>query len=497
MRGVFKNFNSMNGLVILFVIFTVILSGLLAYLQKIDEKFEEHTVYGDNIKEVILLDQKLDNFFLQKYQYLDFDTIKNTIDRLDTLFDTCLMQEDYRSYHQGLNSLYAQKKRLVENFKSLNSRMTNAVHYIYDLRRSIKNTDIKGEKREAADEIFFQITQLIMDIPINREVLQENIDMLRPLVAERSKCDYFLRQVKVFLKDFDTMKGYLDENRQIGFHEALQRIETRLEKEHHADIYKQKMVALIFFGLAFFVLVLLILNYRKVIKATRELLAFRYAIENSDNTVLITDKDRNIIYVNDAFEQHTGYKKSEVIGAQPSILKSGLMSEGFYEEMNSTLEKGEKWQGELINKKKDGSLFYEKASISPIIINGKVVQYLAIKLDITDYIEYQNKLKQSSTVFENTQEGILILDENKKIKTANRAFKTMTGFQKEKLKNSSLDMFVTEENDTGFYQRVWSIIDKKDVWTGKISISKHNGEKLPIWLSLSTVRDKDGSVINY
>ena len=146
MRGVFKIFNSMNGLLILFVVFTVILSGLLAYLQKIDEKFEEHTVYRDNIKEVILLDQKLDNFFLQKYQYLDFDTIKNTTDRLDTLFDTCLMQEDYRSYHQGLNSLYEQKKRLVENFKSLNSRMTNAVHYTYDLRRSIKNTDIKGDK---------------------------------------------------------------------------------------------------------------------------------------------------------------------------------------------------------------------------------------------------------------------------------------------------------------------------------------------------------------
>jgi diguanylate cyclase (GGDEF)-like protein/PAS domain S-box-containing protein len=306
-----------------------------------------------------------------------------------------------------------------------------------------------------------------------------------------------LQQVGQFLKDYEVMQGYMDENHHIGFRDMLREILVKLEEEHANDIEKQKTVALLFFGMAFFMLVLLMVNYRKVIRATRELLAFRYAIENSDNIVLITDTNRNITYVNEAFEAHTGYKKDEVIGAQPNILKSDLMSKAFYEEMNSTLDRGEKWQGELINRRKDGSLLYEKASISPMIVNGEIVQYLAIKLDITKYIEYQNRLKQSATVFENTQEGILILDEKQRIDSVNQAFLDMTDYDENMLDKKPLEFFASSRHGASFYQQVWHAIEKSDEWSGKVYITRNNGEVIPIWLSLTTVYGNNNKIINY
>ena len=80
---------------------------------------------------------------------------------------------------------------------------------------------------------------------------------------------------------------------------------------------EQKMIAMGFFLLAFLILLLLIFNYRKERKKTRELLAFKSAIENSDNAIVITDLDRHIEYVNEAFEIHTGYTKEEVYGKKP------------------------------------------------------------------------------------------------------------------------------------------------------------------------------------
>lgn len=500
MRKKSLRFKNGNGFIVLFIVFIIILSALFIYLQKIDRDLRMHHQYRADLEEIMLLDQQLDNVFLQKYQYLDYDAITSVTGRLEELFDGFVSQEIYERHADELSNLrsfFEKKRHLTEDFKSLNSRMTNAVHYMYDLRRSIKSTELNGLKKKTADEIFFQVTQLIMGIQIDREILQNNLMMLRSLVTEGCKCDYFLTQVSQFLKDFEVMQGYMAENHHIGFSDRLREVLSKLEHGHAEDIQKQKTVALLFFGMAFFVLLLLMVNYRKVIRATRELLAFRYAIENSDNIVLITDTNRNITYVNEAFEVHTGYKKDEVIGSQPNILKSDMMDKAFYAEMNATLEKGEKWQGELINRRKDGSLLYEKASISPIVVNGKIVQYLAIKLDITEYIEYQNRLKQSATVFENTQEGILILDEEKRIDSLNQAFLEMTDFDEKRLYKKPLEFFASEKHDATFYQRIWHTIAEDGEWSGKVYISRSNGEVIPIWLSLTTVYGNDQKIINY
>ena len=133
--------------------------------------------------------------------------------------------------------------------------------------------------------------------------------------------------------------------------------------------------------------------YIKSIKTKDELIAFRYAVENSDNSVVLTDKNRNIIYVNDAFEKVTGYTKEEAKGNNPRILKSGDLPSEFYLKMNEVLNRGEKWIGEFVNKNKKGETYYETASITPIIVDGLLKGYLAIKLDVTNYVKEKEKVE--------------------------------------------------------------------------------------------------------
>lgn len=117
---------------------------------------------------------------------------------------------------------------------------------------------------------------------------------------------------------------------------------------------------------------------------TKELKKVFYAMEFSPASVVITDQDGNIEYVNPKFSELTGYSKEEAIGSNPRILQSGKMDHGFYAEFWRHILSKKEWQGELINKTKYGREYIESARISPIIDNnGVITHFIAIKEDIT------------------------------------------------------------------------------------------------------------------
>ncbi|TAN57035.1 MAG: EAL domain-containing protein [Rhodospirillales bacterium] len=117
------------------------------------------------------------------------------------------------------------------------------------------------------------------------------------------------------------------------------------------------------------------------------------AVEQSPTDVVITDAHGVIQYVNPRFCQLTGYAANEVIGKKPSILKSGRTSEALYESLWATISSGKEWRGELLNRKKDGTLFWEHAVISPIRDgNGAITHYVAVKEDISIRKEYEERL---------------------------------------------------------------------------------------------------------
>jgi PAS domain S-box-containing protein len=119
-------------------------------------------------------------------------------------------------------------------------------------------------------------------------------------------------------------------------------------------------------------------------------------IEQAAEIVVITDTLGSIEYVNPAFERITGYSSPEVLGKNPRILKSGEHDAVFYKTLWDTINSGSIWTGSFINKKKDGSLFQEDATISPVKnASGKIVRFVAVKRDVTESVELTKQLFQA------------------------------------------------------------------------------------------------------
>jgi PAS domain S-box-containing protein len=136
------------------------------------------------------------------------------------------------------------------------------------------------------------------------------------------------------------------------------------------------------------------ITQRRASEAQRELLTT--AIEQAGETVVVTNARGDIEYVNPAFELATGYTREEVRGRNPRILKSGAQSEAFYRDLWVTLLAGNTWHGRMVNKRKDGTLFTEKATISPVRdAAGGIVRFVAVKRDITQDLDMEAQLFQS------------------------------------------------------------------------------------------------------
>ncbi len=117
------------------------------------------------------------------------------------------------------------------------------------------------------------------------------------------------------------------------------------------------------------------------------------AVEQSPVSILITNRDGIIEYVNPKFVAITGYAQAEVIGQNPNILKSGYIAEETYHTLWQTIVEGKEWQGEFHNRKKNGEFFWESVLISPIKDNsGNITHFLGIKEDITVRKQYEEKL---------------------------------------------------------------------------------------------------------
>jgi PAS domain S-box-containing protein len=128
----------------------------------------------------------------------------------------------------------------------------------------------------------------------------------------------------------------------------------------------------------------------------KEQLRLATAVEQADEAIVITDPSATILYVNPAFERVSGYPRSELVGANSRILQSGQHDVEFYQVMWSTLLAGETWHGTLVNLSKQGSLFEEDATITPIRdSDGTVVSYVGVKRDVTHERKLEEQLRQA------------------------------------------------------------------------------------------------------
>jgi PAS domain S-box-containing protein len=119
-------------------------------------------------------------------------------------------------------------------------------------------------------------------------------------------------------------------------------------------------------------------------------------VEQSPSSVVITDLDGNIEYVNPRFTEITGYTREEAIGQNPRVMKSGAHDKEFYIKLWDAIRTGHEWRGEFLNRRKDGNTFWEMASISPVKNDlDQITHYIAIKDDITERKNIEQQLLEA------------------------------------------------------------------------------------------------------
>jgi PAS domain S-box-containing protein len=157
------------------------------------------------------------------------------------------------------------------------------------------------------------------------------------------------------------------------------------------------------------------------------------AIEQMPVTVMITDREGNIEYVNPNFTKVTGYRSDEVVGHKPSLLKSGWHPPEFFQELWNTVLAGKGWRGEMRNKRKNGELYWESASVSPVKgASGEIRNFVAVKEDITERKWAQEALSRSDErirlLLESTAEAIYGIDLAGACSFANPACARLLGY---------------------------------------------------------------------
>jgi sigma-B regulation protein RsbU (phosphoserine phosphatase) len=211
------------------------------------------------------------------------------------------------------------------------------------------------------------------------------------------------------------------------------------------------------------------------------------ALEAAVDGIGITDTEGVLVWINPAFSELTGYSREEVIGQSPRVLKSGVHDAAFYERMWQTIAAGRVWNGEIVNKRKDGSLYTEEMSITPVRDGeGEIVNYVAIKRDITERKAAEQRFR---SVTESANDAIVSSDSSSTIVGWNRAAAEMFGWSAEEVTGRPVETIIPERfhaahkagmdhlTETGEAKLIGSTVE--------LSALHRDGHEFPIEMSLS------------
>lgn len=166
------------------------------------------------------------------------------------------------------------------------------------------------------------------------------------------------------------------------------------------------------------------------------------AVEGSPAMTVITDHTGDIEYVNAKFTQVTGYNLDEVKGKNPRLLKSGLTPRTVYQEMWAAVRSGSEWQGEFVNRKKNGEVYWENVRIAPIRgSDGSILHFVAVKEDVTARHLAEESLRQSQEQFQSTFQsaaiGMALVAPEGRLLKVNQAFCDLLGYTEAELLSKS------------------------------------------------------------
>ncbi len=366
--------------------------------------------------ELKLIDNDISSIINHPMTYLNYDYIVSKVKAFERILDK-MRNDEYASLNRlnniGINekldlvfNVFEIKKENVESFKSLNSIITNSLRYLYDIKADM-DMIIEGLEHSEYYMKNYALTSRIINF-LSLHNVDKHVDIKDLLLEvkqfdseEKMSEDYvdhltsFKRHTFIVVENTLKIDDIISSNSQKGVLRSLNALEEELVMFFNEIKSRQEKIKYLLFFISIFFFAGLVFFHIKEEKVKKEMVCFNSAIENSDNSIVITDLNGNIEYVNKAFEKNTGYTALEVLGKNPGILNSGQQDKEYFKGLWDRIGSGKAWQGEFINRKKDGTIFYEKATITPIFKeNGSLNSYLAIKLDITKEKEILKRLEE-------------------------------------------------------------------------------------------------------
>lgn len=232
-------------------------------------------------------------------------------------------------------------------------------------------------------------------------------------------------------------------------------------------------------------------------KIQRQLQMVNQAIEQSATSVVITNVEGNIEYVNPAFTKLTGYSIEEVLGKNPRVLKTGYTTPFEYAKLWDDITHFREWRGEFMNKKKNGEIYWEHATISPITNEkGEVTHFLAVKENISERKKLEEHNQLLLDIIENTNAYIATGDLEERMTYINKSFRDAL-----EIGDADASLFTAgdfrDNPDKQMKQEIKEALQKSGKWIGENQYYSRSGKLIPVMQVLVLHKNSLGEVSHY
>lgn len=214
-----------------------------------------------------------------------------------------------------------------------------------------------------------------------------------------------------------------------------------------------------------------------------------------DNGVIVVESDTKgvITYVNDKFCEVSGYSRDEAIGRNHRFLNSGYHAQPFFDDLWSTLRRGETWQGEICNRNKNGGMSWLLTTITPVLgTDGAPSKYISVRVDITSRKLAENVLAQQAQIIDQTHDAVFSTDLRGTLVSWNRGAERLFGYSVHEATGQPVRFIALLAGEADFHARVFLALTREGGGALETLLRKKSGKIFPAHLSLTLLRDEAG-----
>lgn len=214
-----------------------------------------------------------------------------------------------------------------------------------------------------------------------------------------------------------------------------------------------------------------------------------------DDAVIVIESDLQgvIISVNDKFCEASGYSREEVIGRDHRFLNSGHHPRSFFEDMWTTIGRGETWRGEICNRSKSGGVLWLLTTITPVLgADGKPFKYISVRVNITRRKLAENVLAQQAQIIDQTHDAVFSTDLKGTLVSWNRGAELLFGYSAHESIGQPVRFIAPPEGENGFHATVFLALARDNGGTLETRLRKKSGEIFPAHFSLTLLKDENG-----